>query len=93
MWPRYEWICEDMEQVIAQRRLEIVSCLSAGYMRVRVAVIRTWVHFCVEVKGVSPWRMHWPKDESDDALMASGDSVDIITYSTWRPNGLGLSNT
>ena len=61
---------EDMEQVIAQRRLEIVSCLSAGYMRVRVAVIRTWVHFCVEVKGVSPWRMHWPKDECDDALMA-----------------------
>ena len=61
---------EDMEQVIAQRRLEIVSCLSAGYMRVRVAVIRTWVHFCVEVKGVSPWRLHWPKDESDDALMA-----------------------
>ena len=36
---------EDMERVIAQRRLEIITCLSPNYMRVRVAVIRTWVHF------------------------------------------------
>ena len=56
--------------MIAQRRLEIISCLSPNYLRVRVAVIRTWVHFCVEVKGVSPWRMHWPLDDNDDLLMA-----------------------
>jgi hypothetical protein len=61
---------EDMESVIAQRRMEVISCLSPGYLRVRVAVIRTWVHFCVEVKGVSPWRMHWPQDAHDDELMA-----------------------
>ncbi len=61
---------EDMQQVITQRRLEIVSCLSPGYMRVRVAVIRNWVHFCVEVKGETPWRLHWPRDAHDDELMA-----------------------
>ena len=61
---------EQLAEVVEDRRLEIITALSDGYMRVRVAVLRTWIHYCVEGRGVSPWRTHWPEDWSDDALMA-----------------------
>ena len=32
---------EDLERVVEDRRMEIVTALSEGYLRVRVAVLRT----------------------------------------------------
>ena len=60
----------ELQEVVAERRMEIVTALSDGYLRVRVAVLRTWIHFCVEGAGVSPWRVHWPADQGDDELMS-----------------------
>ena len=38
---------EELASVVEDRRLEIITALSDGYMRVRVAVLRTWIHYCV----------------------------------------------
>ena len=60
----------ELAEVIEDRRMEIVTALSDGYLRVRVAVLRTWIQFCVEGRGESPWRTHWPVDSGDDQMMA-----------------------
>eukprot|EP01043_Picozoa_sp_COSAG02_P094807 COSAG02_NODE_31218_length_537_cov_0.883562_1_plen_178_part_11 len=71
---------EDLQRVVADRRMEIVTALSDGYLRVRVAVLRTWIHFCVEAYGESPWRLHWPADRGDDALMSDYLTVLSLRY-------------
>ena len=38
-------------------------------MRVRVCVLRSWVHFTIEGWGQNPWRLHWPEDRQDDEMM------------------------
>ena len=62
---------------------KIITALSDGYMRVRVAVLRTLIHYCVEGRGVSPWRTHWPEDWSDDALMADYLTVLSLRYTDY----------
>ena len=74
---------EELASVVEDRRLEIITALSDGYMRVRVAVLRTWIHYCVEGYGVSPWRTHWPEDWSDDKLMADYLTVLSLRYTDY----------
>jgi hypothetical protein len=70
----------ELDAVVQDRRLEIVTALSDGYMRVRVAVLRTWVHYCVEGRGTTPWRVHWPADDGDDSLMSDYLTVLSLRY-------------
>ena len=83
---------EELAEVVEDRRLEIITALSDGYMRVRVAVLRTWIHFCVEGRGVSPWRTHWPEDWSDDALMADYLTVLSLRYTDFGVVEASLSH-
>jgi len=60
---------EDLQEALRLRRQEIITCLSDGYMRVRVCALRSWVHFTIEGCGQNPWRLHWPDDRHDDEMM------------------------
>ncbi len=60
---------EDLQEALRLRRQEIITNLTDGYMRVRICVLRSWVHFTIEAWGQNPWRLHWPQDRNDDKMM------------------------
>ena len=76
---------EECEEVVQNRRIQICTTLSDGYMRQRVSALRTWQHTCIECKGESPWRLHWPQDRGDDELMTAHLTLLSMRYTDFGP--------
>jgi hypothetical protein len=76
---------EECDQAIQSRRIQICTTLSDGYMRQRVSALRTWQHTCIECKGESPWRLHWPQDRGDDELMTAHVTLLSMRYTDFGP--------
>ena len=72
----------DYKKMISARKSEIMASLSDGYLAVRVAVLRVWIHTCIECEGTSPWRLHWPEDRGDDDLLEHFVIVLSMRYTT-----------
>jgi hypothetical protein len=59
----------DYQEVVRQRRMEVLASLSDKYMLQRVSVLRCWEQALVEAHQENPWRLHWPADYGDDQIM------------------------
>ena len=57
-------------QVLTHRLNHVLNDLSPGYINARVGTLRRWIFYCIEARGVTPWR-EWPgpDDGTEDEHM------------------------
>eukprot|EP01050_Picozoa_sp_SAG11_P000245 SAG11_NODE_6_length_32111_cov_33.703174_2_plen_834_part_00 len=77
----------EMKAVLAERFQGVIESLSPDYLQVRVAVLKIWIMFALEVCQETPFRMFWPDTQGDDELFllfVSYLSLRYVTYACVR---------